>query len=328
MLARGRSEQGWKVLEGKEAKARPLALKRLEESSEPVLFRGAALYLADARVWGDEDHPTWRAKVETRLAKAQAGLERVAKALNEKGLAPAKQAALTKEQSALQDEEQLCLEGVGLLGEKPLWKDLIKTVGSAKEPHRIRGAIRGLGGPRGGLRDLLRLLNETEFARKTEPFQEIAAKELQALARSPQAGALISGLVDYPSSQGIQALQRLSEISDRIAAWRVVERAVRTQIPPVRLAATALVPRLRGTQSRAEFLALLLGDTEAPVRAAAARSLGLLPPSEVRPEYPLLVAALKDVDEVRLAAGKSLTQLTGVRLEALPEHWERWLSKQ
>lgn len=327
MLARGREAEAWALLEGKEAEAKPLALERLE-SPERLFFAGALRFLADSRIWGKEDHPAWRGKVEARLAKARAGLAKVAADLAAKGLSPAETTALRQQEQAFRVEEALCLEGVGFLGEPGVWRDLITTLKAAEEAHVLQGATRGLLGPRGGLRDLLRTLNEVEFVGESRPFQAVAERELLAVARTPLAAELVEGLEAFPSSQGLRALNRLSREADRIAAWKVMDRALRARAWQVRAAAAEVIPRLRGSRAKGAALAELLADAEEPVRVAAAKAMGLVPPSEAREELPLLVAALRDTKDVRLAAGKSLVQLTGVKLGPNPVHWERWLSKR
>ena len=341
MLGRGREDQAWEIL-GDAANvgaAKKAALEGLK-GKEPFALRGAALYLGSSKIWGkgdDVDHPTWRGPLEERLAKARQDSGEIEVALNSKKLAAKARQALLRRQKETWAEEEILLEAIGHLGNTASWKALGKQVESATSSHAIRGAARGLTGPRGGgLNRLTKLLQDFEksvaiLPKEPPPAERISIvqEELERVARTSQDLKLVASVDRNPSAAGLAALQRLSSKKARKEAWRTVERAGRSRSGAVRVAAASVVPKLRGQKSKVEFLAgLLRDDSEIAVRVAAASAMGRLSRREAAPHLTLLVEALKDEVVVREAAGKALVQLTGHKMGPVHKAWERWLARQ
>jgi len=340
MLGRGREDRAWAILgdTANLAEAKKAALKGLKQE-EPFALRGSALYLGTSKVWGkgkDVDHPRWREPLEKRLAKARKALDEIKAALGTKNTPKARQVLLRRRKKA-RDQEEILLEVLGHLGNKASWKELGKQVESATSSHTIRGAARGLTGPRGnGLQRLTKILADFEKSNAKLPKQpppaeriELVQDELKRVARTSQALKLVASVDRNPSAAGLAALERLVSKKALKEAWRTVERAGRSRSAAVRAAAASVVPKLRGQKSKVEFLVgLLRDDSEIPVRVAAASAMGRLSRREAAPYLTDLIEALKDEVVVREAAGKALVQLTGHKMGPVHKAWERWLARQ
>lgn len=332
-LGRGREARGWKILRGHEAEALPMALEGLRDES-PALVRGAARFLADAEVWGKSDHPEWRAPVEQALEAARTAQAAATQSLQDEKLPPARRSELEDRRRAAAEREELCLEARGLLGNVDVWRELAGSVDPKQPAHVIRGAARGLLGPRGGLRRLLRALNRREFLSPDQigPGWSRLEADLEPLladaARGPQAESLIEETAAYPSVPALSALQSLSTPPLRRSAWRALERAAAATSSRLRAAGAALGPKVEHP-GRAALLGRLLDvDPAAEVRIAAASALGKLPRSEGQTQLAVLVEALRGGRDLRLEAGRALVKLTGVKLAPRHAPWERWLSQR
>jgi len=340
MLGRGREDRAWAILgdAANLAAAKKAALEGLEQK-EPYALRGAALYLGEPKVWGkgkDVDHPRWREPLEARLAEARKAAQEIEAALAAKPAAKARQALLRRQKETV-DEEEILLEVLGHLGDGATWKELRKQVASAEASHVIRGAARGLTGPRSkGLDSLNKLLQDFEEGKSnlptTPPLAEriqIVQRELERVARTSDDMALVASVGRHPSAAGLSSFQRLVSKKARQEAWRAVERAGRSRSARLRIAAAGVVPKLRGDKSKTEFLVELLEeDAEREVRAAAASAMGHLSRRDAAPYLPALVASLKDEIPVREAAGRALVQLTGHKMGPVHRAWEKWLERQ
>lgn len=340
-LGRGRPDRAWPLLKGKEAEARPIALKIMKtKGGEALLLRGAALYLGSPKIWGKEDHPRWRAPLEKRLAKARATLEKVAIALKAKKVTRAERLKLAARKKRAIAEELGVLEAMGYLGTKETWKDLVKLVETATETHVIRGATNGLTGPRGtAMQTLARLVMDLEAAAAQPPRRgatlplpadrvRLIGKELERVARGPRVMKLVEALTKRPSATGFMALKAFRAKKAREKAWRAVEHGVKADSAQTRAAAVTLVPKLKGRNSKVEFLATILNeDPDASVRASAAAAMGRLKRREMAPELETLIEALKDETVVKAAAGKSLIELTDAKIGPNHRAWKRWFDK-
>lgn len=342
MLGRGRSERGWEILADEEnrALAKRAALVAIK-GEEPYALRGAAIYLGSSKVWGKgkgHDHPGWRVPLAERLEKTRTRIGEIEAALGAKGLKAKRRRALQRKLRETLAREELLLEAVGLLGVKATWKELAGQLQSGARSSVVRGAARGLTGPRAkGLSHLSNALGTFEAGRakglKLNPSLsariEIVRSELERVARSGQAMQLVASVEQNLSASGLEALQRLVSPRARKQAWRAVERAARSRDPGLRVAAIALVPKLKGPNSKFEFLLELLeNDADVRVRAAAASATGRLSRGDAVEYLPILIEALKDEVPVREAVGRSLVQLTGHEMGPVHRSWERWLARQ